>query len=155
MTDTAHVTEIFIAPSAAAPMEPRREVRALKGKGIDGDRYGKDAGTFSPKVHKPDYEITLIEQENVDAFAQASGKPFTAQLSRRNIVTAGVSLNDLVGKAFTVGDVRLFGIRLCEPCKILARNTFYEILPALNGKAGLRAAILNDGTIRVGDTVSI
>jgi len=152
---TPYVVDIFIAPKAAVPMEPRREVRALKGRGIEGDRYGADAGSFSPKVHKPDYEITLIEKECVDEFASTSGKPFTAQLSRRNVVTQGVRLNDLVGKEFTVGDVRLFGIRLCEPCKILARNTFYEILPALNGKAGLRAAVLNDGTIRVGDTVSI
>jgi MOSC domain-containing protein YiiM len=150
----SRVVQIFIAPAATAPMEARDAVRAVAGSGIAGDRYGNDAGSFSPKVHKPDYEITLIELENVEEFARDKGVAFTAAKSRRNIVTEGVRLNDLVDKEFTVGEVRLRGIRLCEPCRILARTSAYEVLPALNGKAGLRAEVLNDGVIAVGDSIT-
>jgi MOSC domain-containing protein YiiM len=149
----SRVFQIFTAPKAAAAMTARESVRAVLGQGLDGDRYSTGMGTFSKTPHRPDSEVTLIELENVEAFARAFGKPFTASMSRRNIVTAGVRLNALEGREFTVGAVRLRGVRLCEPCRILARNTFYEILPALNGKAGLRATILTAGLIRIGDGI--
>jgi MOSC domain-containing protein YiiM len=150
----SRVHQIFIASQGAEPMVGRTAVRAVVGQGLEGDRYATGVGTFSKTPHRPDSEVTLIELENVDAFALESGLPFTTAMSRRNIVTEGVRLNDLEGVEFTVGSVRLRGIRLCEPCKILARNTFHEILPALNGKAGLRAQILTEGVIRVGDTIT-
>ena len=150
----SRVHEIYIAPTGAAPMVGRTAVRAVVGQGLEGDRYATDAGTFSKTPHRPDSEVTLIELENIDAFAVETGLPFTSAMSRRNIVTEGVRLNDLIGREFLVGSVRLRGIRLCEPCKILARNTFYEILPALNGRAGVRAQILSEGVIRIGDAVT-
>lgn len=149
----SRVFQIFTAPKGAEAMTARESVRALLGQGLEGDRYSTGMGTFSKKPHRADSEVTLIELENVEAFAREFGKPFTASMSRRNIVTEGVHLNDLEGQEFTVGAVRLRGIRLCEPCKILARNTFYEILPALNGKAGLRATILTEGLIHIGDSI--
>jgi MOSC domain-containing protein YiiM len=75
--------------------------------------------------------------------------------ARRNIVTDGVSLNDLVGKEFYVGEVRIRGIRLCEPCSYLAKISFPEILKGLVHKGGLRAQILSEGLIRVGDTIHV
>jgi MOSC domain-containing protein YiiM len=151
----SRVVEIYIAVKGAEPMVAKDQIRAVLGQGLEGDRYSIGAGTFSKTPHRADSEVTLIELENVEAFAREFGKPFTTAMARRNIVTEGVRLNDLEGVEFTVGDVRLRGIRLCEPCKILARNTFYEILPALNGKAGLRAQILTEGVIHVGDTIAI
>jgi MOSC domain-containing protein YiiM len=134
-------------------MAPRCEVRAIPGKGLEGDRYFSGVGTFSPQPQKPDFEITLVEQEKIEAFADESGLPFTSLHARRNIVTEGVALNDLVGREFWLGEVRLRGIRLCEPCTHLAKTSFPETLKGLVYKGGLRAQILSEGKIRVGDPV--
>jgi hypothetical protein len=148
------VAEILIAASPSEEMAAQASVRAEPGRGLEGDRYFFGAGTFSPKPQKPDFELTLIEQENLEAFAAESGLPFTAARARRNIVTQGVSLNELVGREFYVGVVRVRGIRLCEPCNHLARQSFPEILKGLVHKGGLRAQILSSGEIRVGDRIT-
>ena len=127
--------------------------RAVPGRGLEGDRYFTGTGTFAKNPQKPDHELTLIESECVEAFARASGLPFTPQHARRNLVTHGVALNDLVGREFTVGEVRIRGLRLCEPCNYLAKATWPEILRGLVHQGGLRAQILTAGTIRVGDAI--
>jgi MOSC domain-containing protein YiiM len=151
----AHVAQILIAESPASPMTSLSEVRAIPGKGLEGDRYCSGVGTFSPKPPKPDFELTLIEQEKIEAFARESGLPFSSLQARRNIVTEGVKLNELVDKEFWVGEVRIRGIRLCEPCNYLAKISFPETLKGLVHKAGLRAQILSEGSIKVGDLVRI
>ncbi len=128
-------------------------VRAVPGKGLEGDRYFSGSGTFAPHPQKPDFEITLIEKEKIDAFALETGLPFTGFHARRNLVTEGVDLNALAGKEFVVGDVRIRGIRLCEPCNYLAKTTFPETLSGLVHKGGLRAQIMTEGIIRAGDAV--
>ena len=134
-------------------MTPRTEVKAVPGRGLEGDRYFSGSGTFSPTPQKPDFEITLIELEQIETFAKAHSLPFTALHARRNIVTSGVALNDLVGAEFWVGEVRLRGVRLCEPCNYLAKISFPQTLKGLTHKAGLRAQIISAGTIHVGDLV--
>jgi MOSC domain-containing protein YiiM len=149
----ARVVEILISSSPSAAMESRDSVRALPGLGLEGDRYFSGVGTFSPHPHKPDYEVTLIQKEHIDAFQTASGLPFTSKDARRNLVSEGVDLNSLVGREFSVGSVRLRGIRLCEPCNYLAKSTFPEVLQGLVHKGGLRAQILSEGTIHVSDPI--
>ena len=134
-------------------MQQTQEVRAIPGKGLVGDRYFFGEGTFSPHPQKPDYEITFIESEKIEAFARDSGLAFTSAHARRNIVTEGVDLNALAGKEFLVGDVRIRGIRLCEPCNYLAKASFPETLKGLVNKGGLRAQILSEGVIHVGDCI--
>jgi MOSC domain-containing protein YiiM len=131
------------------------EVRAAPGKGLEGDRYFEGCGTFSPHPQQGDFELTLIEKENVDAFARESGLPFTAAHARRNLVTVGVDLNALVGREFVVGEVRIRGMRLCEPCSYLAKTTFPETLEGLVHKGGLRAQIVSAGSIRIGDKLTL
>lgn len=127
----------------------------MPGRGLEGDRYFAGSGTFSPHPQKPDFEVTLIEWEKIEAFAAESGLPFTAERARRNLVTEGVDLNALVGKEFFVGDVRLRGMRLCEPCSYLARISFPETLRGLVHKGGLRAQIVSGGVLRIGDAVVV
>ena len=103
----------------------------------------------------PDFEVTFIEAENIEQFAADTGLSFTGLDARRNIVTRGVALNDLVETEFQVGEVRIRGIRFCEPCQYLADRTHSEILPALLGRGGLRAQIIGGGTIQVGDTIQL
>lgn len=147
----AKVTGIFIAESAGSPAETRESVRAVPGRGLQGDRYFNGTGTFSPHPQRPDFEVTLIQAEHIEGFAAASGIAFGARDARRNLVTAGVDLNALVGREFRVGEVLIQGIRLCEPCNYLAGRTSPEILRGLLHKGGLRARILSEGEIRVGD----
>ena len=128
------------------------EARAEAGRGLEGDRYFKGTGTFWKP--EPDRELTLIEIEAIEEFARNSGIELDSSEGRRNLVTRGVSLNDLVGREFQVGGVRLRGIRLCEPCSHLARLTGHkEIVRGMRHRGGLRAQILTDGLIRVGDEV--
>ncbi len=149
------VIQLLIAESPASSMANASEVRAVPGHGLEGDRYFTGVGTFSPHPQKPDFEITFIEKEKIDAFVQKSGLPFTAAHARRNIVTEGVDLNALVGREFQVGEVRIRGIRLCEPCNYLAKTSFPETLKGLVHQGGLRAQILSEGHIRLGDTISV
>lgn len=150
----SRVVEILIARAPSSSMESRDSVRAVPGRGLEGDRYFCGIGTFSPNPHKPDYEVTLIQKEHIESFQAASALPFTSKHARRNLVSEGVDLNSLVGKDFTVGSVRLRGIRLCEPCNYLTKSTFPAILQGLAHKGGLRAQILSEGVIRVGDPLT-
>ncbi|MSU21456.1 MAG: MOSC domain-containing protein [Pedosphaera sp.] len=153
--DIWRVTQILTAESPASAMKLRAEVRAVPGKGLDGDRYFSSTGTFSPTRPSPDFEITFIEQEQIEAFARESRVPFTSLHARRNIVTEGVRVNSLVGIEFYVGKVRIRGIRLCEPCNHLAKISFPETLEGLVHKGGLRAQVLSEGLIRVGDAIRV
>jgi hypothetical protein len=154
--EMGYVSEILIAASPGCEMQSLGEVRAVPGKGLLGDRYYFGVGTFSPTPQKPDFEITLIEQENVQAFAAESGLAFGTSQARRNIVTSGIRPNELVGREFRLGnEVRVRGIRLCEPCNHLARISFGAVLKGLVHKGGLRAQIISGGTIRVGDEIRV
>jgi MOSC domain-containing protein YiiM len=131
-------------PDGGQPPTVLEEAKAVAGKGIEGDRY------FG---HDFDTQVTLIESEAIDNMAQNGGLEIAYETARRNIVTRGVVLNDLVGKEFTVGDVTLKGARLSEPCQHLAELTDPKILKGLVHKGGLKAQIVTDGQIRVGDII--
>ena len=149
-----HVAEILIAPAATAGIVSVSMARAVPGRGLVGDRYFAGTGTFSPQPQKADFELTLIEEENVTAFAMESGLNFSTAAARRNIVTRGVRLNGLVGREFLIGAVRVRGMRLCEPCAHLAKLTYPRVLAGLVHKGGLRAQILSEGAISVGDPIA-
>jgi MOSC domain-containing protein YiiM len=146
------VVSIHIAPEAGKPLFSVEEVRAIPGKGLEGDRYFNQTGSYSGKPG-PDREVTLIEVEAIAALQRDHGISIGASESRRNIVTRGVPLNHLVGREFRVGRVRLRGLRLCEPCKHLESLTRPGVLSGLIHRGGLRAQILSEGIIRVGDLV--
>jgi MOSC domain-containing protein YiiM len=133
-------------------MEAVSEIQAVAGHGLEGDRYWQKQGTFSDKAG-PDREITLIETEALEGLAREYNVELQAAESRRNLATRGVPLNHLVGQEFTVGTVRLRGIRLCEPCSHLAKVTGRAVLPGLVHRGGLRAQVLTDGVLRAGDRI--
>jgi MOSC domain-containing protein YiiM len=128
------------------------EMRAIAGSGIEGDRYCREEGTFSKKT--PSNQVTLIEAEALKAVAEDYGLAIAAEESRRNVVTCGMALNHLVGREFTIGGVRLRGLRLCEPCSHLEKLCGKQMIKALRHRGGLRAEILNDGIIKVGDIIT-
>ena len=129
------------------------EARAIPGRGLEGDRYFNAAGTFS-HGHEPDSELTLIESEAIEALAREHSLVLEPADPRRNLVTRDVALNNLVGREFMIGEVRVLGHGLCEPCRHLQRLTGHSaILEGLLHRGGLRAQILAEGTLRVGDAI--
>lgn len=153
---------IHIAPCAGAPMHSLESAEAVAGRGLRGDRYCTGSGHWSssPGVSR---DVTLIELESIEALGR-EGKPpfdaaslaqFAATGLRRNLVTRGVPLNHLVGFEFSVGNVRLRGTRLCEPCHYLESVTGKTLFQALIHRAGLRCDLVTSGTLRVGDRVAI
>jgi MOSC domain-containing protein YiiM len=146
------VESIHVASAAAGPMQAVEQAEAIPGVGLEGDRYASKQGTFyNPE---PAYELTLIESEAVEALRRDYEIVLAPGDARRNIVTRGVPLNHLVGREFRVGDVKIRGIRLCEPCDHLQRLTGVSVIKGLLHRGGLRAQILSRGRIRVGDVVS-
>ena len=146
------VESIHIASAAKEPTKALEQVVAIPGVGLEGDRYAKQQGTFfNPQ---PDFELTLIEAEAIEALRRDYHVELDAGESRRNIVTRGVPLNHLVGKEFGVGKVRVRGIRLCEPCNHLQKLTGKPVIKGLCHRGGLRAQILTQGTIHVGDAIN-
>ena len=143
------VISINITPKAEAPMQSVDEVRAIPGRGLEGDRYFDNKGR-APEGKR---ELTLIEAEAIEALTRELNVDYGLSDSRRNVVTRGVPLNHLVGKEFWVGDVKARGIMLCEPCAHLQKLTVRQVLPGLVHRGGLRAQILTEGTIRVGAPV--
>ena len=143
---------IHIAPAARVPMRSVGEARALAGLGLEGDRYCTGVGTYS-KARKPQREVTLIEIEALQALERDYGLVLTPEESRRNLVTRGVALNHLVAREFKVGEVRLRGIKLCEPCSYLEELVQKQVRPGLVHRGGLRAQILDEGSVRVGDSI--
>jgi len=127
-------------------------VRAIPGKGLEGDRYFEASGTYSASPG-PGREVTFIESEAIQAMARDNGITIPAGAARRNVITRGTPLNHLVGTEFDVGPVRLLGIRLCEPCSHLESLTRKGLIAGLVHRGGLRAQILAEGDIRVGDPI--
>lgn len=146
------VVSIHIAPAAGLPMETVPEARAFAGRGLERDRYSLGIGYYSNTPGPGGRELTLIETETLEALP-GIGVKLSAAETRRNIATTGVPLNHLVGREFWIGAVRLHGTRLCEPCRYLEGLTQPGAMVALLHRGGLRAQIINDGVIRVGDTI--
>jgi MOSC domain-containing protein YiiM len=136
------IEAIHIGPEKGGALDRVHEVRALAGKGLEGDRKFKADGA------KPGQALTLVEAENVADVGLGEGE------TRRQLTVRGVRLNDLVGKHFKVGDVECYGVELCEPCEHLQSMTRPGIIKDLLRRGGLNADILSDGVIRVGDAVS-
>jgi MOSC domain-containing protein YiiM len=147
------VVSIHIAPDEGEPVVEVEEVRAVEGRGLDGDRYFVKSGKMSRR-DDPGREVTLIEAEAVEALARDYGVELAPGESRRNIMVRGVPLNHLRGVEFQVGEAVLRGVKLCEPCGYLEGLTKDGIRAGLKHRGGLNAEIVTGGVIRPGDEVS-
>jgi MOSC domain-containing protein YiiM len=148
-----HVVALMTAPQAAAHAVARKTVTARPG-GIDGDRYQDQTGTFSTNPRRVGQDITFIEAEAL-AELRARGVTLAPEQARRNVVTSGIDLDTLIGRRFRVGEVICLGQRRCEPCAHLERLTEVGTLRGLVHRGGLRADIVQAGTITLGDNVHL
>ena len=142
------VEQINISPEKERLPEPVGSVEVLPGQGPRGDRYFSE----DPKERKGK-DLTLIEAEALEGLRQDTGIEISAAEARRNVLTRGIGLNDLVGKRFRVGEVECEGVELNEPCAHLESLTQPGVLRGLVHRGGLRANVLRGGTIAVGDPV--
>jgi MOSC domain-containing protein YiiM len=147
------VESIHVTAEREQPAHPVESVEAVAGKGLEGDRYFTGEGTYSHKP-EPGRELTLIEAEAIEGLAREHGIELRPGEARRNVVTRGIGLNDLVGRRFTVGEVECVGTELCHPCSHLQKLTRPGVLKGLANRGGLRADIVSGGQISVGDAVS-
>jgi MOSC domain len=145
-TATGVIEALVVAPDAGAPAHTLETAHARPGRGLDGDRYARGAGTFSGKGGTG-RDITLVDAAVLEDVGLAPAE------ARRNVVVRGADLDALLGRRFAVGEVECVGRRRCEPCAHLQRLTRPGVLRALVHRGGLRADILSEGEIRVGDEV--
>ncbi len=143
------VEQIAITPTESALPERVESVAAPAGQGLVGDRYFLER----PEKRESGSDITLIEAEALEAFTAETGIALSHEESRRNILTRGIGLNDLVGRRFRVGEVECVGIELCEPCNHLQSLTRPGVLRGMVHRAGLNAEVVTGGTMAVGDEV--
>lgn len=148
---TGRVEAIAIATAKEEPMRSLDRARAIAGVGLEGDRYAAGAGTFSSRGGTG-RSLTLADSAALAALA-ADGVELDPLDARRNLVVGGVDLDALIGRRFRVGEVECLGARRCEPCAHLERLTGPGVLRALVHCGGLRADLMSDGEIRVGDEV--
>ena len=125
------------------------EIDLIAGKGVVGDRHFKD-------YNDPLYQLTIIESENIDEYNLKFKLNIPYLKFRRNIVTRGIKLNDLVEKKILIGSVKLDVIDLCRPCRHLSeklgRN---DIIKEFLRKGGIRCKIMNDGRISINDEIKV
>lgn len=148
------VEHLFLTAAMSQPMLAQPTLTAIAGKGIEGDRYTLETGTYSKKP-EPGRQVTLVEGEVLDWLKTEHGLTVNPEDCRRNVITRGIELNPLVGRELTVGPVRIMVHRLCQPCryieKLLKQPDLYE---RWWDKGGLRCEILEGGVISPGDAIS-
>ena len=128
------VEVLAIAAAARDAMREVPAVRAVAGRGLAGDRYAAGAGTFTPKGPgggAGGYDLTLMAGEVLDQVRLPDGRALAPAEARRNVVTRGVDLDQLIGRRFFLGEVECIGRRRCEPCAHLEALTSPGVLRAL------------------------
>lgn len=145
---------IWISATARDPLVRVTEVRAVPGRGLEGDRYFFACGSFSRWPGKG-REVSLIAAEALDAVRTERGIDLREGRSRRNLVTTGIDVADLQERAFRIGTALFRGVRPCAPCAYLERITEAGVFEALKGRGGLRADVIEEGILHVGDAIEV
>lgn len=143
----SEVSKICITNKSVEEMQEVNTVEVIASKGIVNDRYFNENNDQA-------LQITLIESENIDYYNQISETNIPYISFRRNIITKGIQLNDLVGKEFLIGNVKIKGHRLCTPCRYLQEMLKQKnLVKKLLNRGGLRCEILTDGIISVNNPI--
>lgn len=150
------IAGIFIAPAAGAPMIALERVEVVAGRGLVGDRYFTGGGYYSQVPPLTGRRLTLIASEALAALENETGIVLSADECRRNLVTQGVNLDALIGRRFRIGTIECYGERPCPPCGYLEKVTGLRgVNRGLTDRGGIRAEILLDGEITIGDIVDL
>ena len=143
------VFKIGITDKNSKKINEVKAIEVLENKGVVGDRH------FS-EFNDPYCQLSLIESENIDFYNSKYNLNIPYVDFRRNIITKGIPLNDLIGKRFLVGNVKVEGIDLCRPCRHLTEMLNQDnILKEFLRKGGLRCQILSSSMINIGDNIRV
>ena len=143
------VFKLGITSNNNKKIEEVETIEVLANKGVVGDRHFDN-------YNDPYCQLSLIEAENIDEYNLKFGLNIPYLDFRRNIITKGIKLNDLVGKKLSIGNVEVEGIDLCRPCRHLTEMLDQEnILKEFLRKGGLRCQILSSSKIKVGDSIKV
>ena len=145
----SEVYKIGITNNNNQKIKEVNSIKVLANQGIIGDRHFKE-------FNDPYSQLSLIESENIDYYNIKYGLDIPYIDFRRNIITKGIRLNDLIGKKFLVGEVELEGIDLCRPCRHLCELLDQDnIIKEFLRRGGLRCQILSSSHIEVGDRIKV
>lgn len=150
------IRQIFISPGhnfvghhgrapGEFPLVEVPNVECVAGHGLRGDRYFDFRENYKG-------QITFFSAEVFEKLCANFGitdKP--AGVLRRNVIVSGVDLLSLIGREFEIQGVRFRGTQHCAPCEWMNIAFAPGAKEFLKDNAGLRAKILSDGTITVGD----
>src|SRR5262245_33746885 len=140
------VVGLYVSPRIGEPMQPQTAVRALAGKGLEGDRYATGQGSYSRIARQVARHVSLIGREALEAANEEliwrGLAPFKPEETRRNIIIEGYDIYALLGQEFRIGDIRLRGSDPTRPCQIPS---------AAAGKIGFAEAFQNRGGRTRGD----
>tara|TARA_Y100001970_G_scaffold292583_1_gene434468 strand:- start:2281 stop:2727 length:447 start_codon:yes stop_codon:yes gene_type:complete len=143
------VLKLGITANSNQPIKEVTSIEVLANKGVVGDRHFHE-------FNDPYNQISLIESENIDDYNIKFGLKIPYLDFRRNVITKGIQLNDLIGKKLKVGSVKLEAIDLCRPCRHLTEMLNQDnVLKEFLRKGGLRCQILSSSNINVGDNIKI
>ena len=145
----SRVFKLGITKDSNKEIEEVSSIEVLANKGVVGDRHFDE-------YNDPYNQLTLIESENIDYYNTKYGLDIPYKDFRRNVVTKGIQLNDLIGKKIKIGNVEVEGIDLCRPCRHLTEVLNQSnILKEFLRRGGLRCQILNSSTINVDDEIKV
>ncbi len=134
----------FGGPPGRNPAIPKQQVKLVAGKGIEEDRYAR-----LEEGHRK--QITFFDVATLEMLGEAFGKPVTPDLVRRNVFLSGVDLPSLVDKRFKLQGVEFAGVDACPPCQWMDTSVGKGARALMEGRGGLRARILTDGELSVGE----
>ena len=143
------VIRLGIAKNNNQKIQEVDKIELLAGKGVVGDRHFHENNDIRNQV-------TLIESENIDYYNNKFKTNYSYIDFRRNVVTKGIQLNDLVGKKLLIGSVKVQGHDLCRPCKHLEETLKgQDIIKEFLRRGGLRCEILKSGTVNIEDEIKV
>jgi len=143
------VYKIGITKNDNQKIDNVESIEVVKDKGIVGDRHFQE-------FNDPYNQLSLIESENIDYYNNKYKLNIPYIDFRRNIVTKGIELNDLIGKKIQIGDVLIEGIDLCRPCRHLSEKLNQDnIIKEFLRRGGLRCRILSSSKININDEIKV
>jgi len=147
------VEEIYITDRGSAPMNRVHEVKAVTGGGLEGDRYHLGTGYWAGYDQ---CAVTMISLEDIEEIAATTGISITNGEHRRNIITKGVSLLDLAGSRFRVGEAILEYDQPRPPCRYIQSITEPGMTKALGrNRGGICVRVIEGGAIKPGDPITV
>ena len=145
----SEVYKLGISTNYNQPIKEVNSINVLANQGVIGDRHFKE-------FNDPYNQLSLIESENIDYYNIRFGLSIPYIDFRRNVVTKGIKLNELIGKKLLVGNVELEGIDLCRPCRHLTEVLGQDnILKEFLRRGGLRCQVLSSSSIKIGDKIKV